>query len=520
MPKGDVAVWEERAERALLVGQRYVDMGVRFRVYVRGKGDKPVPDRWIGPVYGGLYDRKLRRYIGPPAVVHEVSVTEPTLDFIFDDNPNVIRVLLIGAPGAGKSQALVRRMLRMNLQFPNRTWGGVGATDERRRIIWDEYESMVRPMGFIEDLLEKRKEIRLWNGTINQILAGTAPSRQAGTPLQGRSWSGAFPDEHQSMPLKVHQEIDARGRRAGDSYRVCSTATNQADIPEFAEELDRFDQNPKTHKVIRVAGTKNPFVKLSYYKKLRSRYSERDAKAILDGEAIPPENRVYHAYDSKRNLCARPADKFDITADVLAKKFRRKGQYFKYLGAVDFGRVITCTEILRCYEIDGRRAWWVVDEIKTTRELYKVHAREVLSKYYASDIALIGDPHHNIPRKDIDKTPYRIFRSEGLVIKPAVPKGYIPIEHRLAMMNALLGDADGVTSLHIDILPNGKPAAPELHRAFLTEERTADGRSEGRKDIRYDWSHYPAAVGYGVYHWEKVRATVAKQVRTITSSAA
>lgn len=501
---------ESRLEDLLLLdGSRFVDYGVQYVIHKRDPNTKEaVPVEKLWPVYGGIYDRLERRYIGPPTRIVERPLMEAFVDFVMGSNEGVIFDLALGAMGAGKTTHLALLMERLSLERPNTTYGGVGATDDRRLIVWNAFLELMSPQGMVKSELKKAKEIHLWTNVIWQIVATTAPSETSGTPVQGKSWSRVVGDEWQSIDKRAKMEIFARGRRAGPSFCVSATGTNQLYLPDFAEELDKCERTPKTHKVRRISGYDNCFIPAGWYDRTRGEMSERDFEMLIECKPLPPEYQVYHQYKSDRNLRTRPPDLVDITEQVTANY---QGGPYRYMAGLDFGVLVNCAEIMKCYRgPDGEHLWWVIDEIDSRQSTFQAFARDIMQKYYSEDILAIGDPHPNIAKRDLDKSPYLIMRKEGLRIFPAVSKGFIATEHRVAMMNSLLCDANGKSRLFIDTKQDysGKaiPVAPKLHRAFLTETRTQDGRIEGRKTLKHDMSHYPTAVGYGLYREERFTA--------------
>lgn len=509
MPATSVSLGVDKARKALLVDGRFKEMGMQFRVWERGP-DGPRPAELLPTVYGGLYDRLLGRYVAPPSVIHEVPVTRAQVPFVTSTDKGIIREMLLGAPGAGKTFALGAIGARWTAERCNSTYGAVGATNDRRMILWKRLLAIFMPWGWVEDVVDRTKEIRLWNGVVWQVLAGTPPSQRSGSPIQGRDWSRAIVDEHQSISKESHQEIDARGRRAGKAYRVASSATNQTHLPEFRVDLERF-KTQANHRIHRVAGKENPFVDPEFYENLRSRYSARDYEAIIEGKDVPPEAMVYHQFSYTHNVRPRFAHGVDITRKLTKKVL---GKAYDFIAAQDFGVIVNATEILKAYECPetGEALWWVIDEIVSIRELTSTHARKVRGRYPSDGLIMIADPHVN--SKDVDKSDYAQVRNEGIEIIRA-RDGKIPIEARVSMMNALLRDADGRSRLFIDVDSHGDARAPKLVQAFLTETREENGRTEGRKDLANDWSHYPCAVGYGLFRFEKLRARAHDSIKAI-----
>lgn len=457
-------------------------------------------------VYGGRYDRIGRRYVGQPEQVQEISCHAGQVPLLTFDEPGVARVLALGAPGGGKTFAIIRRALLNALDLPNSIGGLVAPTGDRRQILWRDFLELVEPLGWIEDVSVSRKEIILLNRAVIQVLAAKKASNQYGSPLQGRSWHWACVDESQNVDDDSQVEIDTRGRRAGIRYIVFETATN-AQVPSFRVRLEQYKSSP-VHRVLRYAGQENPWVDAEYWERLRKLMSDRDYREKILAEDVPPELLIYPRFSFKDHLVKRPANLVDITERVTQERYNTPR---KYVIAQDFGVLVTASIVLKCYAAKGGdRVWWAIDEITsyagTTADL---HARKLMQRYNAEDVLVIADPHFNT--KEADKSDYHLFQREGLNIRPAV-HGKISKKHRIAMVNALLEDADGKRRLFIECDDNRNTPCKRLVQSFMSLQFNERGEAEADKKDYRDMTHWTAALGYGVFPWERVRGGQSLQV--------
>lgn len=502
-------------------------MAAQIRVVHRnpdGTG-QPIPGKLLPEVYGGRYDRILRRYVGQPEKIIEFTATEQQVEALKKAlNGEQTELILLGAPGSGKTYFLILWAVLVSLMRPNTTGGLCAPTNDRRAIVWNDALQLLRPLGWLEKDGAKttRKEIHLKNGCVWEVLATKAPSKEMGSPIQGRSWSWAGKDEMQSIAEDSQREIATRGRRAGNGYRIVGTATNQIHLPSWRMYLEKAKAS-KQHQIHRMGGLANAFTDRDYWEKLRSQMPEREYNALILGQDVAPEKLVYNCFALNENVRQLPLGWTDITAKVTKEIF---GVPYQWVAGQDFGVLVHFTTFLKCYQdpnwmVDsgdpGRgRTWWACDELITRRSTAEHHAHEILKKYRPQDMIVVADPHHNT--KDVDKSDYAQFISAGLTIRQA-RAGKINVIHRLNMMNTLFRDAYGRRRLFIKADAHGRELCPELVKALLTEEYTEGGLSEGKKDAT-DMSHGPCSVGYGVYPWEKIRAVMTAQVAGRTGESA
>ena len=196
----------------------------------------------------------------------------------------------------------------------------------------------------------------------------------------------------------------------------------------------------------------------------------------------------------------------DITASVIRERYGDKAGR-QYLIGQDFGALVTCSVVLKCFAGPGGmkdRQWWVIDEITSYGEYSDKHARKLRQKYDPAEVLVVADPAINT--KDGDRSDYTLFRNEGIDIVRAADPTRLTKRARIAMVNSLLEDATGARRLFIDADGGGSPLAPKLVHALRAQEYDDQGNPEtGRKNYS-DTTHWPCALGYGLYPFESIRA--------------
>jgi len=540
LPRSEKSLLREQIASLLRRDDRYIDLGAQLRVWRCPCGiphrewpaGKPhdfaaEPAELLPTVYGGRYDRLLRKYVGEPKVIREIACHEGQIPVLTFDEPGVLRVLALGSPGAGKTFAAVRRALLMGIARPNSVGGLIAPTNDRRQILWRDFLEACPP-EWLEDVKTSKKEIVLANRTVIQVLAARASSAQYGSPLQGRSFDWAVVDESQNVTDEGHAEIATRGRRAGKRYIIFETATN-AQVPAFRVRLESFKTAPDRRR-INFTGFQNPWVEPDYWLRMKGDLSERDYREKILAEDVPPERLLYPRFDFAKTVVPRgqvPAfattdveRQFysglrDVTEEITLKLYDRP---CKFIVGQDFGVLVNASVILKCYQNRlGERLWWAIDEITSNGET-DIHARKILRFYNPAEIVVVADPHFNT--KEADKSDYNIFKNAHLDTKPAT-HGRITVEHRISMMNALLEDAVGRRRFFIDCDANRQPKCKYLVQSLLISQRNEHGEPEkDRKSGITDPSHWTSAVQYGMYPWEQIRAQGQAQptVRQMTAA--
>lgn len=494
--------------------QRYVPMWLRFRLWERDDAANPPgkPGAILPGLYGGTWDRRTRSYVGgEPEREEDVSelLCHPgQLEALQFATPQVMRLMLLGGPGSGKTRCLSLLQARWCAEKPSTTGGVVAATRDRVEVIWRDILATI-PRHWIDDIREHAGEIILVNGRKLEFVAAKEPSKLVGSPIQGRSWRDCQVDETQNLHDRAQMDIDERGRRVGADYLVAETATRVAHLGHFEDRLDRYKQS-KYHAIIRLNPLENTFVTAAYWERFRSSYSEQDWRRRIMSEDVAPEWLTYSAWSRRENV--RPAPRtaeHDVTRELTREKFGhlQKGTAtgWDWVVGTDWGTLCTASVWLKAFRNPktGEVDWFAMREtISGFGSTAADHVRELARVRSLHEFIMLADP--SINTKDADKSDYNLAAREGATVRPAYHKS-IEVKHRVSMLNALLCDAHGKRRLFLDCDEHGHPRCNLLARSFLQVVVAPDGKLEGNKKDYQDPSHLPAALSFGVFPWERIR---------------
>jgi hypothetical protein len=534
----------ERLRKMLRRGgkDRFVPMWARLHVYERNPAietldlasEEVVPPALPGElqpqIYGGVWDNLLQEWVPDqlePERAEDVQVFPcfaQQVPIITFDRPPIMRLMILGGPGSGKTTAMaIGTLLRGGGLLKRRshlTWGMVGATTERvldplyKDLFGLKMEPGLVPESWVLDKCDNPKAQTgvfgmLVNGCHFPFMTGMESSKQRGSKIQGKSWHGGSVDETQNVHDRVQMDIDERGRREGRRYFVMETATNFGG-GHFEMRKERYKNSP-FHEIVRLNGVRdNVFVEPGYWKRFEGFYSDSDWKRRMLAEDVPPEQVVYSGFTFKETL--RPAPRgegrqpseHDVTRELTGERF---GRPYNWVVGTDWGTLCTVSIWLKAFRSPkhGDIEWWAMHEITSGSHTHAgQHAKKLAEWCHPGDFIVVADP--GINTKDVDKSDYELARREGLTVRPAHHEP-IRIKHRISMLNALLCDASNRRRFFIDCDSKRIPTCPRLVQSFLTQQYDERGNPENvRKDGLYsDPTHWPAATAYGLFPFERIR---------------
>lgn len=506
---------------------RFVPFWLRFRLWLRADENDPPgrPGDVLPGLFGGLFDKVLRAYVDGAEPEDERQIAELLLhpgqvEAILGNHDGLMRVLALGAPGAGKTRLLSLKQAVWSCQRPNTTGGLVGATRDRVEILWTDALATL-PKHWIERISDYKREIFLHNGRKLEFVAAKEPSKLVGSPIQGRSWRDAVVDETQNIHDRVQMDIDERGRRAGTKYTIFESATRVGHHPHFENRLEMlYGPESKFHRLIRLNPMDNSFTPLDYWERFRGSYTEREWNRRMLSLDVAPENIAYGAW-SRENI--RPAPRSgnmeDVTRLITAEMYGNlpgapRGGW-EWIVGTDWGTLCHASIWLKAFRdprVPGELLWWAFRETYTRSAgdhshgsgsaTAADHIRNLVRFANVTDFIVIADP--GINTKDTSKSDYHLARNEGAFVRPAHHKP-IEVKHRVSMLNVLCHDSKGKRRWFIDCDGHGKPYCTELAKNIRAVEIGPDGKLEGNRKNYSDPSHGPAAVSYGVFPWERIR---------------
>lgn len=504
---------------------REVDFGVCWQSVSRPKdGDRACrvsgADVCLGASLeeGGLFDTLTRKFISK-----EIKDPRPTIYFAESQavpfsfgkhGSKHNRMIIVGSHGSGKTEVLVRWLLRKCLHLKNCTIGVVAPTVARTKILWNKLKKILMPQWITQERVAD-KEIHLINGIILEFCSANDGNSQLGSSIAGKDWSACIIDEEQDIAQQSLDEIMMRGRDSSDGYYPVLSTCTLKDSPQFRERMKIYNSQPNCI-VYRMTLQDNPFVDQSYIDSLAASLSPRAYRMRVLALDARPEAAVYPDFDRERHIAKLPEiGAFDVTKKITG---------YSLLAGYDPGAYKDFSVFLKAYRIGNAPVtWWIIDEVETMPGNPEKHAYDLQRKvnrlgYDVSDLIVRADPHGNTPSDNkTDKTVYTIMRNCGIMIKPAQftqnPKladgnkaGTIPKEARIGVVNTLLLSAKGETSLYLLSDDKGNPIARQTAESIDVNERNPNtGRAEQYRKDKYDPTHPACALGYGLWPYLKPR---------------
>lgn len=288
-------------------------------------------------------------------------------------------------------------------------------------------------------------------------------------------------------------------------------------------------QASKHWRIERLSYEETPFIWAEHWERMRDVLTEREWQRRGLALDVSPERMLYHTFERSVNLRRMPraGGAMDVTSQVLGR-----GARYQVLGAHDPGSLCDVSLLLKAVQLPRarRHSWWVVAELTTEQTTSEEHVRELLGLLRGPKFGLNmagrrggidldsplvyfrADPYGDAETKP-DIEIYKQFKLAGIDIAPAqygsgkrahLP-GRVPKESRVETVCSLLRNAHGESHLFIDVDDHGTPVAPKLVASLETSERDLYGKAEAARKDRSDPSHWTAALGYGVWPYEKVR---------------
>jgi len=539
---------EKEIARDVTAVDRFIDISVRLRTVVADpEGDELIdgkPNLRVvhERLLGGLLDTKAGRLVRiDPDLLEPVDwfCSEEQEAILFARKPTA--QLVEGSEGSGKTTLLAEWHYVQWLSHLGEKREGLqtAPTNVRLGLVKREIGKLWRPTWY---RYVNRKDFvgyELCEGSAIRMVSTHKQSEAGGSPVQGfnASWAGA--DEKQDQ-IEVHDDVESRGRASRDGvFPQLGTATVK-DSTAYRNLKSRIvtggEWALRSLVVCREipgegAGIHfemcTPFVTRAFVESKLASMTEREFRRRFFAEDQGPERMLYHTW-SRANLRAIPANAVDVTE----RELRGEGNMLALRVGFDPGNLFDVSIPLKAFRIPGhpRPFWWVVGEITTEQSTTDVHIKELLRVAGARwncnlrdrkgvivgpQIAVRADPYgdtgNDANRPDI--TVYKSFRNAGIIIRPAaytpsttkVMVAKVPKEARIDMVCTLLRAANGERRLFVDVDERGQAVAPKLVEAFEMMERDEAGQAETQKKNKKDMSHWPAAVGYGLWSIEKPR---------------
>lgn len=378
-----------------------------------------------------------------------------------------------GPIGSGKSQALVQEAIRLAYVNAGRT-GLLGAPTYP--MLRDATQSAMLAALDESGLpyeLNKAEHVLTFGDTRSRVLFRAVEEfdRLRGTNL---AWFGV--DELTYAPEEAWLRLEGR-LRDPKAAMLCGFAvwTPRGRDWVWRKFIERETTN---YEVILAAPYENRFVLdrvPDFYERLKSSYNEQFfAQEVLGQYVHAPEGLVYFAFDRDRHLR-------ECEADPRSALF----------WALDFN-VTPMSSVVAQRRGD---ALHVFDEIVLRRSSTREACEEFLQRWghHKGGIQVFGDASGRSRRttgaSDFEIVEKSLIEAGIRGTEIRVPRANPPVRERTNLVNAQLGDADGIVRLSVDRRCN------ELIRD-LEEVRYKPGSTVIDKDRDPDRTHVSDALGY------------------------
>lgn len=413
----------------------------------------------------------------------QITLTEPQEDFVFSEDQFPA---FVGGFGAGKSEALVTRLLMQKFAHPRLDVGYFAPTFD-----------LVRLIGFnrFEEKLEQWKVPYKLNKTEKQLYLGTGGSvifRTLDNPdrIVGFEIADAGIDEldtlKQEHAAAAWNKVIARCRqkKGPGILNTCSVATT----PEgFRFAYERWEKKKSAgYSIYRAPTYSNPYLPESYIDSLRATYPSNLLEAYLEGKFVNlTSGSVYPDFNRVKNH----------TSEVI-----EPGEELHC--GVDFN-VYNCTVVIGVIRAGRPRVLAELTELRDTPAIVAA----LKERFSGHRINLYPDAtarsHKTVNASQSD---IQILKDAGFIIhaKDINPR----VHDRVASVNAAICNADGARNVLINV-----DACPRLTECLEQQVFDKNGDPEKGSDPKTSKDHAPDALGYFIYwKWPVVKPTTSKTV--------
>lgn len=394
----------------------------------------------------------------------DLALTAPQEDFIFSDKQFPA---FVGGFGAGKSDALITRLMMKKLAYPQFNVGYFAPTyDLISLIAWPKFEERLDAMKVKYRLNKSDKELRVATGGSVIFRTLDNPDRIVGFEI-----SDGGIDEFDTLDEK----------KAGNAWRKCLARCRKkkpdgelntlaiATTPEgFRYVYQTWGKNPKPgYELYRAPTSSNPFLPDGYVDQLRAIYPPQLLDAYLEGLFVNLTSGAVYP-DFSRTLNHAP-----VTAD--ANEPLHVGMDFNVLNMSAVIFVLRGDTPYAVGELTGVRDTPAMAQI--LKERYREQGHSVTVYPDASG--------QNTSSKNASESDLSILRQNGFGVR--VNNRNPAVKDRVNSVNAMILNAKGERRLMVNT-----DACPTLTESL--EQQVYDKNGQPDKTSGHD--HTNDAAGY------------------------
>ncbi|MBN3757211.1 terminase [Paraburkholderia sp. Tr-20389] len=392
----------------------------------------------------------------------ELALTEPQEDFVFSEWQFPA---FVGGFGAGKSDALVTRLMMKKLAYPQFNVGYFAPTyDLISLIAWPKFEERLDAMKIRSKLNKADKELKLSTGGSVIFRTLDNPNRIVGFEIS----DGGIDEFDILDPKKAANAWNkciarCRKKKPDGERNTLAIATT----PEgFRYVYERWHKDPKEgYKLYRAPTSSNPFLPDGYIDQLRAIYPANLLDAYLEGLFVNlTSGAVYPDFD--RHL--HHTDSIILPGEPL------------HVG-VDFN-VYNCTGIV-C--VDRGDFPIILDELTGVRDTPAL-ASALIERFPGHHITAYPDASGRSHKSvDASLSDLQILRNAGITVR--VNSKNPSVKDRVNAVNAQILNGDGIR--HLQINTNKCPVMTECFEQQVFDKNGDPDKTAGK-------DHAPDAVGY------------------------
>lgn len=410
----------------------------------------------------------------------EITLTEPQEDFVFSDSQFPA---FVGGFGAGKSEALVTRLLMQKLQHPRLDVGYFAPTFDLVRLIgFARFEEKLEQWGVPYKLNKSDKQLYL--GTGGSVIFRTLdnPDRIVGFEI-----ADAGIDELDTLKTEHAQNAwnkviaRCRQKKPDAMLNTCSVATTPEGF-RFAYERWEKKRSPG-YSLHRAPTYSNPYLPASYIESLRATYPAPLLDAYLEGRFVNlTSGSVYPDFDRRKNHTDEtiaPGEELHFGVDFNVYNCNAT------VSVIRAGRPMTLAELTGMRDTPA-----IVETIKNKYPGHTIHIYPDAS----------GKSHRTVNASLSD---LQILKNAGFIVHAKDSNPFV--RDRVVSVQTAICNGEGYR--HWLINTHACPVLTECVEQQIFD-KNGEPDKEGGKD------HMTDAAGYFLYwHWPVVKPTVSRVIQ-------
>jgi len=366
---------------------------------------------------------------------------------------------LVSGLGAGKTEALVYRTLRLMTEIPKLRIGIYEPTvDLLKRIIYPRFEDIFANSGLPYKLNKSDGIMQVWMPTgIAEIIFR---SMENPTRIIGYEVHHSILDEIDTLTkakaYDVWYRVIARNRKAFKDSVTGKRGINTVGITTTPEGFNfdyemwvKLHANNKDYELIRGRTADNHHLPDDYVPSLRATFPPQLIEAYLEGKFVNlAGNTVYSGFDRDKSGTLLDIDDWLLSDTLHIGMDFNVGRMSAFVG-MKVGSLNSDIIDARSSQDSITKQLYIVDEFHNLMDTPAMI--EAINARYPSRTIVIYPDASGKSRKSIDasKSDIRLLRDAGFRIN--APKKNPPVRERVLSMNTMFLNGEGERNLFVNI---------------------------------------------------------------------